>query len=226
MKFLAKLIAVLALTVSALGAHAQLVNGSFETGPAVPNPPGYLTLPGGNTSITGWTVMAPDIDYIEAYWTAANGTRSLDLSGTGGSTGGISQTFTTVAGHNYSVTFSMAGNFAGPPTIKTMTVQATGGAPQTYTFDTTGRSAASMGWTTETYLFTATGASTTLSFQSGNNTGYGPALDNVVVTDLTAAAAGIPTLSQWALALLAGLLGLVAVGRFHQGSRRSGRRTS
>jgi hypothetical protein len=65
-----------------------------------------------------------------------------------------------------------------------------------------------MGWTTQTYSFTATGPSTTLSFTSLENSAYGPALDNVALADVTPVPA--PALSAWALLGLAGLLGLIA----------------
>jgi putative exporter of polyketide antibiotics len=38
-----------------------------------------------------------------------------------------------------------------------------------------------MGWTTFTYVFVATAATDTLAFLSGDNTSYGPALDNVTI---------------------------------------------
>lgn len=185
-------------------AHAApFQNGSFETG----TDPGasFITLPSGDTGITGWQVTGAGIDYIGPFWQAADGTRSLDLSAT--DAGGIQQTFDTVAGHNYRVTFSLAGNPSAPP-IKTVRVQATGGAATDYSFDITGASTSAMGWTTQTYNFTASGAATTLSFTSLAADAYGPALDNVVVTDLTpaAAVAPVPTLSQWALLLLASLM--------------------
>lgn len=206
MNVLTKPIVLLALSV-AMGGAAQAApfqNGSFETGPAAGS---FVNLPAGNTQITGWTVTGANIDYIGTYWTAADGSRSLDLSG--GSAGGVQQAFDTQAGHVYRVSFSLAGNPTCAPTIKTVQVQATGGASTNYTFDVTGHSQASMGWTTQIYTFTATGSTSTLSFTSLDNTPCGPALDNVVVTDVTPAP--VPTLSQWGLVGLAGLLGFAAL---------------
>ena len=54
----------------------------------------------------------------------------------------------------------------------------------------------------------------TLSFTSLDNTALGPALDNVVVTDLTptpAVVTPVPTLSEWALVLLATALGALGL---------------
>ncbi|HMM58257.1 MAG TPA: choice-of-anchor C family protein [Rudaea sp.] len=198
---------VLAASACGLALAAPFQNGSFEIGPA--NPGSFITLNGGDTSITGWTVTGNSIDYINNYWQPADGARSLDLSGD--AAGGIQQAFDTVAGHSYRVSFAMAGNGGGGNTIKSMQVQATGGALTTYTFDTTGHSYASMGWATQTYAFIATGASSTLSFTSLENNAAGPALDNVVVADVTPVPT--PALSLWALIGLASLLGVFATRR-------------
>ncbi len=203
----------LALASTLLAGVAQAApfqNGSFEIGPA----PGatFITLGAGDTSITGWEVTGAGIDYIGGLWQPADGSRSLDLSAA--AAGGIQQTFDTVAGHNYQVTFSLAGNPSTPPLVKTVQVLATGGVATNYTFDISFSSLADMRWAPQTYTFTATGAATTLSFTSLDNTALGPALDNVVVTDLTptpAVVTPVPTLSEWALVLLATALGALGL---------------
>ena len=197
-------LALAALAVVSTAHATPFQNGSFE-------------LPGGNeqtfystsTAITGWTLTSGSVDYVKGYWQPADGAYSLDLSGT--SPGSIAQTFDTVAGHSYKVSFAMAGNPDSGPTVKTLQVQATGGALTQYSFDTSGKTKANMQWSTQTYQFTATGAATTLTFTSSVNTPYGPTLDNVVVTDVTPAP--VPTLSPWALAGLVSLLGMFAVRR-------------
>lgn len=204
MKGPSRLALFFALAITGVVHAAPFQNGSFENGSGAPA--SLTTLGPGDTSITGWSVTGNGIDWIGTYWMAANGTYSLDLSA--GAAGGIEQTFDTVAGHDYSVTFALAGNGAGGSTVKMVQVQATGGTQTTYSFDTTGTSYSAMGWTTQTYSFTATGPSTTLSFTSLENSAYGPALDNVAVTDVTPVPT--PALSTWALLGLAGLLGLVA----------------
>ena len=154
-------------------------NGSFEGGP---NPgSSWITLASGSTVINNWTVTSGTIDYMGTAWAASNGTRSIDLSGA--SAGAIAQTFVTVPATTYTVTFDFAGNpgYGNGTGVKKMRVSVNnaGAASQEYTFDTTGRTLANMGWTTQTFTFVPTSTSTTLTFTSLENSAYGPALDNV-----------------------------------------------
>jgi choice-of-anchor C domain-containing protein len=173
------LIAGAALLLGAQSAYAvSITNGSFELG----TDPGVFTplAAGDNTSITGWTVGgAGGVDYIGTYWQASEGNRSLDLSG--GGIGGVSQQLTGLSiGQEYTVSFDLAGNSEGLPVEKHMTVLTNGGG-ELFTFDTTGKSVGNMGWTTFTYVFIASAATDTLAFLSGDNTSFGPALDNVTI---------------------------------------------
>jgi len=172
------LIAGAAILLGAQSAYAvSITNGSFETGT---NPGGFTFLSAGSTNITGWTVGgAGGVDYIGTYWTASDGGRSVDLSG--GGIGGVSQQLSGLTiGQEYTVSFDLAGNPAGIPSTKHLAVSTTGGA-ELFTFDTSGKSLTDMGWTTFTYVFVATAATDTLAFLSGDNTSYGPALDNVTI---------------------------------------------
>ena len=56
------------------------------------------------------------------------------------------------------------------------------GDSEVFTFNRTGKSTLNMGWETNTWMFSATGSSTTLSFISNIGGPYGPTLDNVSVT--------------------------------------------
>src|SRR5688572_27430249 len=56
---------------------APFTNGSFELGSVNPGG-GWITLGSGNPAITGWEIFDGTIDYIGAYWQAADGSRSLD----------------------------------------------------------------------------------------------------------------------------------------------------
>jgi|SRR5579862_4306809 len=167
-----------------------IVNGSFED--ASIKPGRYQDLPAGSPAIKGWTVTLNHIDYVGALWVASDGKFSLDLEGsacnlrdTTSCLGGVKQTFPTDVGHTYNVSFDLAGNVFSGPKVKTIKVSAAG-KDQTFTFDMTGRNVANMGWKTEQWSFTATAATTTLEFDSADNTpgqsGWGPALDNVIVT--------------------------------------------
>lgn len=158
--------------------YAQILNGSFESGP---DPVSFVTVPPG-TGPDNWTVTSGTVDYIGTYWTAADGSRSLDLSGNG--PGITSQAFTTLPGKLYTILFSMAGNPDGTQGVKQIRVTATGGSPQTYSFNTSSDcsgpcSTTNMGWRNESYTFAATGTSTSISFESLTNSAWGPALDNV-----------------------------------------------
>jgi choice-of-anchor C domain-containing protein len=180
-KLIYLIMVVLSLTVTSISFGSPFQNGSFEIGPY---PGSYITLIAGDTSITGWVTQG-SIDYIGSYWTASDGSRSLDLNGYY-TQGGISQTFDTVAGTLYNVSFDLAGNSDGPPVIKVLLVSG-GSATSTYTFSDTG-SNSNMGWVTESFMFYAQGPSSTITFTSitgdanyALSNSFGPALDNVNV---------------------------------------------
>ncbi len=177
-KFIPLFVTVLMLSLFVTPVFALGENGSFEDGT---DPVVYMTLSTGATDITNWTIDSGSIDYIGSYWIASEGTDSIDMSGS--AEGSISQEFTTVVGATYEVTFDMAGNPAGGPVEKTMTVMATGDPGESFTFDTTGSTLAVMGWLPKEYTFIATEPSTTLTFTSTTAGAYGPALDNVVITE-------------------------------------------
>ena len=156
-----------------------VVNGSFEE-PSISCLTFFVSLGFGSTAIAGWTVGGNGIDWIcSGFWQATDGSRSLDLSGI--SAGSISQVIPTDAGNTYNVTFDMAGNPDGGNPIKLMTVTAADSS-ELFTFDTTGNSLANMGYEQNTFSFTATDASTTLTFTSNEDSGFGPVIDNISAT--------------------------------------------
>ncbi len=136
-----------------------ILNGSFEDGEAfIGNADGHVapwTL-GGSVDYISWSPGGPFA------WQAADGDRSLDMSGE--SAGSISQSFATVIGMHYTVHFSLAGN----PTPELHKLQVSAGAEteQFYSFNSINHSATNMGWTDQSYTFTATSTETTLSFAS------------------------------------------------------------
>ena len=157
-------------------------NGSFETGTYVDNGSGFQQLDAPNTSIDGWSVDSGSVDWVGTYWTAPDGAMSVDLSGADAGT--LSQTIDTTIGNTYTVAFLLSGNPAGGvPLLTTLEVSATGGTTGMYSHDTTGSDLTTMVWTPETYEFLATSATTTISFASTTAGPFGPAIDNVVVTE-------------------------------------------
>jgi len=203
--------------MATIPAKANLItNGSFEA--ASISPGSFTNVAAGSTAITGWTVTLGNIDYIGSLWGASNGSRSLDLEGSAGTCnlvipncpGGIAQTFSTVAGQQYDVMFDLAGNPFNVPIIKTVSVSAAGQS-QNFSFNVTGHSSGSMGWTTHTWTFTASGSTTTLEFDTADNpaTGWGPALDNVNVA-LSSTAPPESTVPEPSTILLLGV-GLIAL---------------
>jgi choice-of-anchor C domain-containing protein len=179
--------------VGSMGASAaSFSNGSFETGVGSGQ---FVTLSAGSPNgldIDGWTVNSGSVDYILSYWTAADGSRSVDLGGN--EAGSIHQGFDTVAGQTYRVDYYISGNPDGAPTVKTGKVEAIGSfvgllTSQTFSFDTStpGHSRNSMVWNLFSFYFTAANDISALVFTSttvgGNPNGaFGPALDLVSVT--------------------------------------------
>ena len=196
---------------------APFQNGSFEFGP--PNPCNTFNVGAGSTIITGWTVSVGNIDWESAPgcgWQPSNGSNSLDLVGSSaGGIGGIQQTFDTVPGVTYQVSFDLSGNYGAALVIKPLAVTING-VTTNYTFDTTGRGQFNMGWTPKVQTFVAAGSSSTINFVSdvsgsGGTLNAGAALDNVQIVPFGAAGPGVAVPLDWAhmgataLILLAGM---------------------
>ncbi|MBM3524811.1 MAG: choice-of-anchor C family protein, partial [Alphaproteobacteria bacterium] len=157
----AALTAVLVAGVSTAAQANLIVNGSFENGSPQPPGGGFSTLVTGNTAMTGWSITAGDIDWSNLYWQASDGTHSVDMNGN--NPGTISQSFATVAGALYRLTFDLAGNPDNFDGIKDLQVSA-GDTTSSFSFDTTSTSRPAMGWVGEELFFHATSALTTLTF--------------------------------------------------------------
>lgn len=196
----------LALTLSGAASAATIVNGSFESNSGVSG--SFRTLLAGNTTgLTGWTVggsgAGGGVDLIKTYWAASNGAFSLDMNAL--NTGSIAQTITNlIVGRTYVLSFDLAGN---PDLPGTRSLGVTvGDESGTYSFNTTGHTKTNMGWSGQTFSFTAGAGSELLTFASLNRFAWGPALDNVSV-----ALAPVP-LPAGAV-LMVGALGALGVAR-------------
>ncbi|MGW7691916.1 choice-of-anchor C family protein [Streptomyces asiaticus] len=162
-------------------AVSRFDDGSFETPRVSAN--SFVNLTSGQT-IGPWRVTAGNVDLIgDGFWQAAEGDQSVDLNG--GGAGTVEQTFTTVPGKKYSVTYSLAGNPVGGPTMRTGKVLVNGQNFQDFSFDVTGKTTADMGYVTREVTFVARGTSTTLAFASTNGGAYGPVIDDVMVSACT-----------------------------------------
>jgi hypothetical protein len=206
------LVVIAGLSLSSLASHAfsaPFTNGDFET-PVVPS--ANFTLFGtGSTSIPGWTVVGAtggNVAIVSGAFTEAegsttfifpaqNGSQSLDLTGlTNILNEGVSQSFDTIAGHQYSVSF-WVGNLNDPGggfgTTSTVIVQANGSTIDTATNSSSNpfvRCGVEMSCQTLLYeqfttTFTASSALTMLAFLNGDpSTDNSNALDNITITDL------------------------------------------
>jgi choice-of-anchor C domain-containing protein len=180
---------------------ATIVNGGFESGTV--NPGGSFATVGAGpslTNITGWMVGGNSVDVIGGYWQPQEGSRSIDLAGSG--IGSLSQGLATAIGQTYRVDFWVARNSDGGITPRTGFVDV-GGAGTLITYNNGSSSRPNMLWEQRSYNFTATGAFTNLRFSSDPATSdsfFGLALDNVSIT-------AVPEPASWAL-MIAGF-GLV-----------------
>lgn len=193
------LVAALGLCMSLTVASAGLVlNGDFES-PNLGGTGSYY--PAGSGAVSGWTVVGAGgvnihhVNQIGLLW-PGNNSQFLDLTGnTGG--GGLSTTIPTTAGQAYVITFDAVngsrwnnnGAQNAPYTGDILTIQATGGSLVTFTSADLPPGTLSVPPVGNlvpvslSYLFTAIGTSTTLTFMDvtgkDSNAGW---LDNVSIS--------------------------------------------
>lgn len=168
-------------------AEANLItNGSFEYG-SYPGSTPFVTVGPGSNIIDGWSVIGGSIDWINTYWQASDGTKSIDLAGNYQHGLIVGTAFDTVVGQSYRVQFDMAGN-PDRPYNKSLVSLSTGDVFTThsFTFEQAGNTHQDMGWVTQYFDFVATSDSATLFFGDITNEmnpdeAWGAALDNVRV---------------------------------------------
>ncbi len=199
--------------------------GSFERGSFVDNGHGWMSLGVGNMTITGWTVGGPGngVDWLnKPTFAPSDGSKAVDLSLTTPSS--VSTTIPTVPGQQYTITFDSAaltnnGGNAGAVTAGSL-------VSQPFVVTITSPAVDTQVWTSYFFQFTATGASTTLTFSStspsctaGFANCYGPALDNVWVFPSTQVVPAVSALGSHHFAIAFGMLS--ALGIFIASRRRS-----
>lgn len=195
-----------------------ITNGSFESGLNAPVPPiGYATLPGGSTDIAGWTVLNAGVDWVHtSFWTAADGSRSLDLSAL--AAGGVTQTVATTAGADYTLSFMMSVNpdrrHIAARFLDVIVSDVDSNSDlvnEMYGISQGTRTPTDMQWEFRSISFTAAGTLTRFSFLTdpASSDAGGPALDNVVLEGGPVNAVPAP-----AAAVLAGIgIGLATLRR-------------
>ncbi|WPO76796.1 choice-of-anchor C family protein [Streptomyces sp. KN37] len=157
-------------------AVSRVDDGSFEY-PAAPANSFRTVLAG--QPIGPWKVTRGAVDLIGAgFWQAAQGKQSVDLNAT--RPGTVAQTFSTKPFTKYTVTYSLAAN-PGGQAVKTGRVLVDGRNVQNFSFDSTGKTRANMGYRTRQVTFLALGFTTTLAFESTIAGAYGPVIDDVRV---------------------------------------------
>ena len=213
MRFLLAATAALMIPMSASAAEL-ILNGGFEN-PSVSNPCCNTVPP---DSLSDWTVNSGNVNVVNGTYgsspfptnLAFQGSQYLDLVGQGG-IGSISQSFATVAGQVYTLSFAFAHNlFAGPLTASaSFSVDGLTGSVAH-----SGGSTSNLQWAIYTSNFTATGTSAILNFT--NLTG-GP--NEGIFLDAVSVQNAVPEASTWAQLLLGfGLVG--SAMRFSRRRRR------
>jgi hypothetical protein len=199
-----------ALFPTSAWAAESIVNGGFED--PVVNSTCCNTVP--PDALPGWTAT-PNVNVVVGTFSstggnlAFEGNQYLDLVGQGG-TGSISQTFATVAGETYNLSFVYSHNLFNPDVTSASADFSVDGLLGTISHSS--GSTANLDWQPFVGSFTATGSLATLTFTNltgGVNEGI--LLDAVSVQ-------GVPEPSTWAMMLL----GFGAVGYSMRRTKRVG----
>jgi len=188
---------------------AVILNGSFEI-PLVYSG-SFTNFLGGSTSITGWTVVGVDaavdstnITYSGITFQAQQGIQWLDITGlSNSSTNGVSQNFSSVAGQAYELSFYVGSATDGSLFFPATVDLSINGSPRVGYHNPTAPSNM-LDWKLFTVTFTATGATTNITFYNGSDPdNYSAALDNVSIQEV------VPEPST----ALLGMIGLAVLSR-------------
>lgn len=148
---------------------APFANGGFEE-PVIAG--GFVTFPTWS-SIGPWLVTSNSVDLVRDLWQPKEGAQSIDLDG--GHAGTLCQTFDAIVGANL-VTFWMSRNYF--VSSASLRVLVDGNPRGTFTHSDK-VAPQEMRWSYRSASFVASGATTTLCFESLTPGPYGPAIDAV-----------------------------------------------
>ncbi len=165
---------LVALTATPASAAPVFSNG-FEKPPLSVEFAGYVA----GQQFDGWTVTAGNVDLVTD-WQDAEGRQSLDLNGS--VDGSVARTLPAQLLTTYKVTFAVAGNPEGPPTVKSGRVQVNGQDVDTFTFSIAGKNNVNMGWVYRSFYFTnLLSSSSVLQFSGTSGSYWGATIDDVKV---------------------------------------------
>jgi hypothetical protein len=185
-----------------------IVNGDFENpqSTSLPAPGAFVTIAGNSSAIFGWTTGVVSIDLVNAYPNIPTGGRvagvSVDLLGTPGP-GNISQTvYGLTVGTQYELSWGVSTNLGE------------GSVPYAYRVYTDDNSftdyQSSLTPTVATFVFTATSANQTMSFNAFQGSNAGPIIDGVSLRQVEVSP--VPEPSE-TIMLLAGLGSVALISR-------------
>ncbi|HZS13922.1 MAG TPA: FGLLP motif-containing membrane protein [Candidatus Dormibacteraeota bacterium] len=161
------------------GGPDLIVNGDFEQN-AISQ---AWTLVGNTTTaLPGWTASGDGVEVMRSYWQPAHGAQSVNLSSNGASE--VTQQVSTTAGTQYQLSWFISGNpQCTTPTTRVLSVIWNGSVVAQPTFNVSGHSFQSMGWTAQSTSVTASGDSSTVSFLRAASTdgSCGVAIDDVAL---------------------------------------------
>jgi hypothetical protein len=165
------------------------------------SPAGTLSGLHAPSTFGSWTVNSGSIDIrgTATGYQTIEGSQFLFLNGL--ARGDIFQDLSTDAGQSYLISFQMAGDVFGNDlsNVKPMQV-GFGSSSQTFSFDVTGNTELSLGWTGMSFVATAQSTVTRLEFTSLIDGTGGPAIDAVSVTAIPEPASlGLVTAATFAL---------------------------
>ena len=161
-------------------APSMVKNGSFEE-PTSTDISDLLHVLAGGTDIADWVVGGFSVDWKGTFWNAAEGNRSIDLSGD--DAGELHQDVTGLTtGEWYDLRFALSGNPGGTDPIKAVVVNI-GDKAETFVYPAHSNTANNMEWIYRTMRFQATAETMKLSFISQNASNAGPAIDDVSIIE-------------------------------------------